>query len=91
MFCSETLGPGSHVGITLTTTTYINIATNQAHRATTVTNKTMQPATQQKNYLENLSGSTTKNTGLEPSIWTPYSLIQTSIQTRAGTKLKMDG
>lgn len=56
------------MGITLTTTTYINIATNQAHRATTVTNRTMQPATQQKNYLENLSGSTTKNTGLEPSI-----------------------
>lgn len=48
MFCSETLGPGSHVGITLTTTTYINIATNQAHRATTVTNRTMQPNTQQK-------------------------------------------
>lgn len=53
MFCSETLGPGSHVGITLTTTTYINIATNQAHRATTVTNRTMQPATQQRTQVLN--------------------------------------
>ena len=31
MFCCETLGPGIHVDVTLTCTTYLNIVADQVH------------------------------------------------------------
>ena len=31
MFCGETLGPGIHVDVTLTRTTYLNIVADQVH------------------------------------------------------------